>query len=100
MYLITLYILLENKSELCHKPYIVYSYTCEECPEVNKYTGETSRNFYTRERSREKFNLIALKALEIKYQVTTSPINSLHYSLLYNLKTKEDHLFIFERYIY
>ena len=40
---------LENKSELCHKPNIVYSYTCKDCPEVNKYTGETSRNFYTRD---------------------------------------------------
>ena len=35
-----------------------YSYTCKECPEVNKYTGETNRNFYTRDQEhRDKKNL-------------------------------------------
>ena len=38
---------LENKSKLCHKPNVVYSNTCKECPEVNKYARETTRNFYT-----------------------------------------------------
>ena len=40
---------LEKKSELCNKSNVVYSYTCKKCPETNKYTGETSRNFYTRD---------------------------------------------------
>ena len=40
---------LEKKSELCNKSNVVYSYTCKKCPEINKYTGETSRNFYTRD---------------------------------------------------
>ena len=49
---------LEKKSELCHKANVVYSYTCKECPEVNKYTGETNRNFYTRDQEhRDRRNL-------------------------------------------
>ena len=27
----------------------LYSYTCKKCPDINKYTGETSRNLYTRD---------------------------------------------------
>ena len=49
---------LDKKSELCHKSNVVYSYTCNECPEVTKYTGETSRNFFTRDQEhRDRRNL-------------------------------------------
>ena len=49
---------LEKKSELCHKANVVYSYTCKECLEVNKYTGETNRNFYTRDQEhRDRRNI-------------------------------------------
>ena len=39
----------KKKSELCNKSNVVYSYTCKKCPEINKYTGETSQNFYTQD---------------------------------------------------
>ena len=42
----------QDESRSCHKTNVTYQYTCKECEAV--YTGETSRNLYTRALKHQK----------------------------------------------